>query len=489
MENNILDPLYASVFDDPQNGTPNDITQAGCLALAQLGKDAWNAWYKVYPVSVENNGTVRKNIVDFSDLDFGAYFDRPGKKIVLAIDFSGFRFREYANFSNAKFSNRAKFDGAIFDGPVDFSGAEFKERAYFGGVKFGSTANFSGVNFQRKARFGGAQFGDWSNFKGARFSGDTNFGGAQFGIGADFRDAEFSSSVAFTGAQFGVFTRFDGSCFRGRAIFSATDWAFIATVYEELDAAKKWAELRGISPEVFKDISFRGVHFGGRVDFSGRMFSGPTSFARLSNDFVRNQPVVFAKAPLFHNCKLTQDISFDGAEFRPELPSSVDDDTAARAYRTLKLAFAQQQALREEQMFFRLELAEEEKRAPPTQRSLFLLYRWTSDYGFSLKRPLHLLLFACPIFMLIYAGLAGLTPCLSLQAGCEINYKLIQFLLLQSLPLPGLDKWSDGLRESLFTIPGWRSVVLPLFVMLHKGISLLAVFLFGLALRNLFKMK
>jgi hypothetical protein len=72
---------------------------------------------------------------------------------------------------------------------------------------------------------------------------------------------------------------------------------------------------------------------------------------------------------------------------------------------------------------------------------------------------------------------------------CQIRYDLIQFTLLQALPLPGLDKWSDSLRCDLFPDEGCKSVAFTAALMIHKAISLLAVFLFGLALRNLFKMK
>ncbi|MFA6163455.1 MAG: hypothetical protein WC685_08505, partial [Methylobacter sp.] len=42
MDNGPLDPLYAEVFSVPENGTPDNITQAGCLALARLGREAWS---------------------------------------------------------------------------------------------------------------------------------------------------------------------------------------------------------------------------------------------------------------------------------------------------------------------------------------------------------------------------------------------------------------------------------------------------------------
>ncbi|MGZ8201241.1 MAG: hypothetical protein ACXWUC_10690, partial [Methylosarcina sp.] len=64
-----LDPLYRAVFDDPQNGTPNDITQAGCLALARLGKEAWNAWRQKYQAK-RTSKIEWGNKVNFSGFDF-----------------------------------------------------------------------------------------------------------------------------------------------------------------------------------------------------------------------------------------------------------------------------------------------------------------------------------------------------------------------------------------------------------------------------------
>ena len=93
------------------------------------------------------------------------------------------------------------------------------------------------------------------------------------------------------------------------------------------------------------------------------------------------------------------------------------------------------------------------------------------------------------LFLLIYSWLADLMRCFFWQADCHIRYDLLQFTLLQALPLPGLDKWSDSLRQTLFPKEGWGSVWVIVAVTIHKVISLLAVFLFGLALRNLFKMK
>jgi hypothetical protein len=87
-----LDPFYRDGFKDLKNGTPDNITQAGCPALAQLGIKVWNAWRK----------------------------DNPAPRLILGqwentADFSGFDFREESiNFQGFVFDGVARFDGANF---------------------------------------------------------------------------------------------------------------------------------------------------------------------------------------------------------------------------------------------------------------------------------------------------------------------------------------------------------------------------------------
>ncbi|MGR9014489.1 MAG: hypothetical protein ACU83U_12670 [Gammaproteobacteria bacterium] len=75
MDNEPLDPPYTEVFSVPENGTPNNIKQAGCLALAQLGKEVWNALRSEYPVRFEAPNW--ENNADFSKVDFCAGSQSP----------------------------------------------------------------------------------------------------------------------------------------------------------------------------------------------------------------------------------------------------------------------------------------------------------------------------------------------------------------------------------------------------------------------------
>lgn len=102
--------------------------------------------------------------------------------------------------------------------------------------------------------------------------------------------------------------------------------------------------------------------------------------------------------PKFHGCELHQDTSFEGAEF----PKPTGSEEAARAFRTLKLAFSKQQAIREEQRFFKLEMEEETLRETGLKRQLFVTYKYFSDYGFSITRPFTLLIFFPALYVSLF---------------------------------------------------------------------------------------
>jgi hypothetical protein len=551
MNNEALDPLYAAVFTDPENGTPDNITQAGCLALARLGKEAWNAWRSKYPARGEAPNW--ENIADFSKVDFRKYsiiFDGfifgdnaifwesqfgdlarfKGAQFGNRIEFTDAQFGFMAQFEDAQFGNGVDFKGAKFGDMTNFKGARFDFNATFMSAQFGNhacfidakfdigakfaearfaeQAQFDGTRFGDDVQFTGTQFGDFASFARVKFDGDARFVGAQFGNWAEFTGSRFSKATWFSGVQFRNAASFYGAWFGNNAKFVGMNWEDLHHTYSEqgLKIAKAWAEQHGLSPNTFKSISFAGARFDSQVDFSGRMFTGTTSFGRLDKpitlfDYDRcgnrvekklplGRTVSFGKAPLFHNCKLHQDTMFDGAIFPEPSSDPIENDIAARAYRTLKSAFSQHQATHDEQRFFRLEMAEEAQRAPQyARRLLFRLYSFFSDYGFSVSRPF-VWLWLIPLLVVVQI-LTNFTPSISWQAEWQIRYDQLQFALIQALPLPALDKWSDSLRQYLFpTASGtWQGIMLTGILMLHKALSLLAVFLMGLALRNLFKMK
>lgn len=133
-------------------------------------------------------------------------------------------------------------------------------------------------------------------------------------------------------------------------------------------------------------------------------------------------------------------------------------------------------------------MAEEAKGTPWRHRYLYGAYALLSDYGFSLRRPLTLLFGTWIFFAFIYGWLADLALCIPPLGQCHINQEWVKFSLLQGLPLPGLDSIGDKVWGQLYGAKATSAIVVAA-VLLHKTFSLLALFLVGMGLRNLFKMK
>ena len=467
-------------------------TKAGLLALARGGKDVWNAWRNAYPCRVHRaiNGLITS----------------VGPKV----DLRGHVFQDNADFSEFLFGDDANFEGV-----------HFKKTAIFAGAQFGEIADFGFAKFEGAAIFLGAQFGDDAKFVGAKFGDQVIFRAAQFGQEANFSCAQFDSYTYFEGSQFGDSAKFLGALFKKSAQFDGLEWASLGRIYGgSLDDRRVWANLRGLDPQVFGSIDFGGAKFMGGSDFSSRRFTGRTNFGlsgvlsalHFARDEYGNisvadgkaqvieevdipapQPTFFEYPPAFYNSTLHQNTSFRDARF-PDKPHG--NEMCARAYRTLKLAFAQQHAVREEQRFFKLEMAEEAAFDTGARRWLYRIYKEIADYGFSLIRPVAWGLGLTGLFSIIYGALmwgAGTTAGFAVFCKAPINWQLTtqwaQFVLLNLLPLPGFDDTLKVLRSMLFGNTGWWPLLATIAEAMHKICVLLAVFLIGLALRNLFKLK
>lgn len=459
---------------NPLYGTPDNITQAGCLALAlksnevgrAVGKGKthvlWNAWRTAFPTRGSN-----ANRVDFSGVNFRK------SPLRLGLSFAGMEFGDFANFQAAQFGDY-----------VDFTAAQF-----------GDLSTFGAAEFKMGVRFTAAQFGDYADFCGAQFGPYAIFTAVQFGAMADFRAAQFMNI----------------------AKFSAMNWARMGKFYgARLEAVKEWASSHGLSPETFQSIDFSGATFEGTVSFSNRKFEEETTFGLLPANLKRQtvkrdkddnaqrndigklifedaqdqrRGTAFQRAPKFHGCELHQDTSFEGAQFPPDIGKAEGSQEAARAYQTLKLAFSKQQAIREEQQFFRREMEEEMLRQTGLKRCLFRVYKELSDYGFSITLPLKYGILSVLGLTAVYGLISVAGQCTFSGHACHFAPEWLQFSLLQTLPLPGLDKLSETARDAFWPKGAWWHLALLALVIVHKTISLAMLFLIGLALRNLFKLK
>ena len=449
----------------PENGTPEDPTQAGLIALAKEGAQVWNAWREEWPEPEVNFAgmDLRGDGLDFCGYQFGE-----------KADFKGTLFFGLSNFSGARFGRAANFSGARFGGVGLFTGAKFGDSADFTGTAFEFLANFMGTEFGAKAKFTSAAFPDIAAFDCCQFGAQANFEGALFGAVASFRGTQFGAGATFAALSSALIER---------------SWSQALVDGEALRRHIEWARAWDLDGSVFRTIVFSGAQFDGYVSFQNRSFLGTTRFDGLKQRLseggrtIEPRPTRFLGIPNFHGCTLHQDTAFDEESFE-KVPRDKD---AARAFRTLKLAMAQHQATREEQIFFRLEMEAERPSKKGWKRILFELYKWLSDYGFGFWPPFVLWAACFGVFGLIHASIAD--PSLLREHGDNPHWsQWWQYVFINAVPLPGFDRVQEPLRLALFCTEGVRSVALVIEAV-HKTASLIALFLFGLALRNLFKMK
>jgi uncharacterized protein YjbI with pentapeptide repeats len=526
---------HRAVIEDPEN-----ITWEECWVLAKCGSKAWNSWRREFPVRVEDYDFV--NAVDFSNRDFRE----------TDINFFGCEFGDSANFQGAQFGYSDKYDKRRFKGQVSFECASFGRHANFVHTKFECHVSFNDAQFGSRAKFHHAVFRETSSFSRTQFADDADFGcalfiagvnfaGARFDTLVDFRNVIFANEVVFRGAQFAEMAYFDaaqfnksaqfegvqmghrarfvGAHFLDKVNFDGWPWAALRSVYyDSFEERRLWADERGLSPQSFDSIVFDGARFDGQLSFQDRVFDSITSFSSLKEHLnvrrlrvnqhnwpaldenknlvfdtrviPKGQGIEFKSVPVFHGSKFHQNITFESARF----PNACGEEASARAYRTLKLAFAQQQAIREEQRFFKLEMEEEAARETGWKRWLYRVYSLTSDYGFSVWRPfLALVLMPCLIALLIYSALAlSINTDINVQIMADqtdLMSKWLQFGLVNMVPFPDSELLKD-LRDALFSSQGSAVRTVAVVVeSLQKLLALIGYFLIGLALRNLFKMK
>jgi|GEM_PF-2022970 len=433
-----------------------------------------------------------KSNAEFINCQFNGKVNFSNSKFSKGNTFINSQFFDDAIYSPSIVTGSADFQNCIFHKTANFSNIKIEKAALFAKTRFESTAYFRGVNFQDIAIFRAAEFrGDAdfsntsflksSNFKYTQFGGLTNFEKAIFTEIADFRATQFISDELLHEKHQDSAINFSGALFHSDAIFNISHWNSLQPIYRERYAErKKWSEQHGVSTEKLASTDFRGAQFNGNTSFQGRKFIGPTDFGPLVEE--RNiRATIFKYAPNFHECEFHQNTTFHKARFPP--PSG--NDSAARAYRTLKLAFSKKYDLRQEQNFYKLEMLEELKSDKASKYFISILFSWLSDFGFSIGRPLILILLSTILATSAYGLLADLEFCNPNSNGCDMFGTLLQFSLFA---IPGFEKISLDAIYPLFkseNLNTWTIVIL----FIHKLIMLLSLFLLGLALRNLFKMK
>ncbi len=173
------------LFRNRENGTPDGISKAGCLALALksnevgavLGKYVlWNAWRTQFPVRLDQAGTLQ-NSAQFFNHNFAS----------CPIDFSFFQFGDHANFVKTYWGPFANLANARWGVGAKFNCSRWENFAILNGTEWGEGADFFGSQWEKGAAFRNSKWGRGARFEGAQCGDDAEFYGSQFGDKANFR--------------------------------------------------------------------------------------------------------------------------------------------------------------------------------------------------------------------------------------------------------------------------------------------------------------
>jgi hypothetical protein len=355
-------------------------------------------------------------------------------------------FPEWAAFDSATFSGSADFQSATFGGSADFLSATFSGPAGFQSATFEAKVDFRAATVSGPAAFLAATFKSNVDFRAATFNEIAAFGSATFGRLAAFWSATFSGWADFRSANFSGFADLKSATFDSRAVFSSATFS-------------GWAD-------------FQSATFSEVADFSDGTFGARTVFKDTR---------FRSRVPEFYHCALHQDTSLTTAESHwPEITPEIAEE-GKRAYTRLRQLMLQLDKPDDAHFFFRQEMrCKEFEEDHWWNRVPITLYRWLSDYGYSVARPAAGLALAwlVPGFAYLFhfaAGIVAGTAPVSVLGPFGLSFaNLFAFLGLHRLYFADV---LTGLPGGLQALAGGQTVA---------GVVLL--FFLGLGLRNRFRL-
>jgi len=354
----------------------------------------------------------------------------------------------------------------IFDRPVSFSHYIFPSSCVCVGSKFCSLSDFSGAIFWEHFDCSKASFMAWANFLDAKLNGVGSFWAASFSQ-SNFRRISISGDAYFHEANF-VRADFHEAQFKRKAVFTGTRFSGFADFGEVVFS---------------KEADFRNAEFDGYPDFRASEFNELTRFVRAKFK---------AFVPDFRDAKLREATEWHDAEW-PTLPKNCETARdQISAYERLKAEMERLKKHEDEQFFFAKELRIRRTllhfKGSGKNRGIWerlgiwwfqwlpnFAYDFLSGYGLNIGRPLLVLL---SIFVLCAVIFTLIPDTNSRQLEPTTAAALSATNLIGLLPFKPEKEVIEHLSVPTRIISDIQSVL---------GVVLL--FLFGLGLRNRFRMR
>jgi len=421
--------------------------------------------------------------MDFSDTSFG--FSLFGGFIFPRVTFHGATFSS-ADFTGATFSFAAHFTGATFS-YAGFRGATFSSAGFFHGATF-SSADFTGATFSF-AGFRGATFTDIARFVSATFNNTADFTGATFTDTAHFMSATFNNTADFTGATFSYAVHFIDATFNNTAdfvsaTFSYTDFERTTFSYARFTGAT-FSSARFIGATFTSVADFTSTKFTGVANFTSATFASNVQFANAEMGsltfFARSE---FICPPQFFGAKLHEGTVWRDVVW-PKPPAGVEQaGEFVEAYERLKLEMDRLKKHGDELDFFARELECRRVLLGFWKGLPLALYGALCGYGRYYMRPLGIL-----VIIVILGAVpirAHFSDILAFKTFADHGFggAAIGLSFANTFGILGVRK--DLIDPAILqALPGWLKVVATIQTIC--GIVLL--FLFGLSIRNRFRMK
>jgi hypothetical protein len=455
------------------------------LGRIAQGKDVWNAWADEFKAFIDQQERGRKEgqqndfVIDLSEIEIDcnehgfAGFGFPCRTNFFGTTFSG-----KAGFRNTTFSGFADFRDTTFSDLTSFSDTTFSGKAGFRNTTFSGFAGFRDTTFSGFADFSDTTFSDLTSFSDTIFSGEADFSDATFSNFAFFRDMAFSRDASFSDATFSNFASFSDTTFSGFAEF------FKSTFSGGADFRKT----------TFSDTAnFNMAKYKSGANFENAKFESLLSFnkARFNENVPEFNYAVFKQAPHLSGMEIPEPRSVGAKPYN-----------LVERYRKLKDMAQSSKDHENELKFFgyethaKLFLTE----TPLLSKCLIRAYHLVSNFGQSVKRPLFSLLLFLLVMMLLINPIM-ITPnwkyCIESspnKPGVNKFRQVATYTLTSSLPLVTIDNQQrEVMNKCLFgdrsSTDNPKTLKHSFWRLVHLLPSSVLLFLFGLGLRNRFKIK
>lgn len=443
--------------------------------LNARNRQIWNRWFIRFVDSSKRESLCHEGKVDIAD--FEPLSDGEKAEIVRAAKRRGVRVPSDEDWVSSKkilfdgfqFEKIISLSGFIIPGSISFKNCTLSREIFLRDTVVFGFCDFEGVEFKRSALFSRLTISGWVSFDHARF----------FDL-AEFDQAELNFS-RFQHTEFSGFARFISTKLKSSSIFFETKFGVQSAFSEcEFSGTTHFPKVLWRGPVTFDSATFRGpaympaMSFNGRASFKGVKFEREVTFDQTR----------FESAPDFRDAVLSFSTTWWDVEW-PNPPTSVSGlRDSKEAYAALRHAMIRAERPDQALDFYVLELMCKKQLENFTNKLVIQLYMSLADGGRSVIRPCLWWLLGISVSFILHAYLLKSGYFNETAVSYEILRQILSSAVVFGAPI------FDSLKFHRFeVVVGEVPIWLQLFQVIHVGFSAVCIFLFGLSLRNLLRIR